>query len=312
MKHSFASFPLPFRNSRDSGSVVDACVSFLRRSPWKSDSGFGSETVRVDRRIPYEGRLAEVAGSVTIVFRIVDATGVAVWGPEPHVVTPDAAGRFSTVVGVTELDADGDDVPDLDALDPAGLELELSVDDGSGRLLAMTPRQPLIAALHASTATSLPDGAVTGEMLAPDAVTTEKLSDGSVTSASVAPGALGAGQIAGGSVAGTQLARGAVTGAHLPNGTIDSSRLGPGSVNASHLAEGSVGGFELQDGSLGTYQISQNAYFRRRTCSWSGYLNEAGDYINASCQADHVMAGLYSTPSGNDRRFQILCCNVGP
>src|SRR5918992_4242305 len=36
MKHSRASLPLPLRNSRASGSVVEACVSLLRRSPWKS------------------------------------------------------------------------------------------------------------------------------------------------------------------------------------------------------------------------------------------------------------------------------------
>jgi transposase len=37
---SFASLPLPLRASLASGSVVDACVSLPRFSPWKSTVGF--------------------------------------------------------------------------------------------------------------------------------------------------------------------------------------------------------------------------------------------------------------------------------
>src|SRR5215472_7222524 len=36
MKHKRASLPGPLRKSRASGSVVEACVVFRRRSPWKS------------------------------------------------------------------------------------------------------------------------------------------------------------------------------------------------------------------------------------------------------------------------------------
>src|ERR1700747_2889419 len=38
MWQSLASFPTPLRNSRASGSVVEACVSLARFSPWKSRS----------------------------------------------------------------------------------------------------------------------------------------------------------------------------------------------------------------------------------------------------------------------------------
>ena len=38
MKQSLASLPLPLRNSLASGSVVEACVSLVRCSPWKSRS----------------------------------------------------------------------------------------------------------------------------------------------------------------------------------------------------------------------------------------------------------------------------------
>ena len=38
MKHSLPSLPAPLRNSRASASVVEACVSLRRRSPWKSRS----------------------------------------------------------------------------------------------------------------------------------------------------------------------------------------------------------------------------------------------------------------------------------
>ena len=38
MKQSLASLPLPLRNSSASGSVVEACVSLVRCSPWKSRS----------------------------------------------------------------------------------------------------------------------------------------------------------------------------------------------------------------------------------------------------------------------------------
>src|SRR6266571_1350790 len=46
MNTSFASFPLPLRSRRASGSVVLSCVAFERFSPWKSTDGLpGSSSV---------------------------------------------------------------------------------------------------------------------------------------------------------------------------------------------------------------------------------------------------------------------------
>src|SRR5271169_1770998 len=51
MKHSRASLPGPLRKRRASGSVVEACVSFLRRSPWKSRSRVAARCGRLARAV---------------------------------------------------------------------------------------------------------------------------------------------------------------------------------------------------------------------------------------------------------------------
>ncbi len=61
---------------------------------------------RLDRRIPYQGKLTGVTGTATLSVELFDSAegGDSIWGPEPHQVTPDADGRFVIVIGSSELD----------------------------------------------------------------------------------------------------------------------------------------------------------------------------------------------------------------
>jgi len=163
-------------------------------------SAFGQN---LDRRVAYQGQLTGVIGATTIQFRIFDAAGTPVWGPEIHVVTPDAEGRFVAVVGATGLDVSpADGVPDLDQLAPAKLELEVAVEDpGGGSMTVLSPRQKLFAAFHASTASEVLDDSIRTASLVDQAVTNEKLADGAVDGPKIADGAVNSAKLTDGSIA---------------------------------------------------------------------------------------------------------------
>jgi microcystin-dependent protein len=131
----------------------------------------------VNRRIPYQGRLEGTTGPVTILAELYDVNtgGNLLWGPEPHVVTPDAEGRFLIVIGSTDLDlcarqpdqslacgGGGDGLPDLDQIDASGLYLSLQVDDGA-TTTTLSPRQRLFPAFQAA---SVSPGSIAIERLA--------------------------------------------------------------------------------------------------------------------------------------------------
>jgi hypothetical protein len=270
-----------------------------------------AESTPVDRRLSYQGQIRGVSGPTALRFELFDAAGDPVWGPEEHVVSPDAEGRFFVKVGSSRLDADADGIPDLDALDPRNLELQLSVVDAAGQALALGERQRLAPAFHAATADRVLGG-VPREALASGAVTTAKLSDASVSGAKLMSGSLGGGQVAGSGLTGAEIQDGSVTAAHLKAGALAFQDIAFETLTSSDIAAGAVGGFELRDGTLTHGEISSTAFFRARSCQWSGHLNEAYQAIDATCASGQLMQGLYSTPVTNDRRFQILCCNVGP
>lgn len=271
-----------------------------------------AEAVRVDRRISYEGRLSSASGPVTIAFRIVDEAGVPLWGPEPHIVTPDAEGRFFTVVGMTELDADADGVPDLDVLDPAGLQLELSVDDGTGRLLTMTPRQPLVAALHATSADGVRDDAITSDKLRGGAVTGDEILDGAITGAKVAAGTLTGAQLADAGVTNSSIANGSLIGADIAPASIGTSQLASNVVRENHIAPGAVGSSEIVDGSIDYPDLTSIAFepkFYRGT-SWGNDWDQTSSLFQ--CNSIEVMCGFHSEYSAtyHDRRYQLQCCSA--
>lgn len=130
---------------------------------------------RLERRVRYQGRLEGSDGTTTLVVELFDdATGGRrVWGPEQHEVTPDPDGRFSIVIGASELDVcerapdrrlicegTGDGTADLDQVDPGRLFLAVSVVDDQGTT-TLSPRQQLFPAFHAaSTTPSVPIGTV--------------------------------------------------------------------------------------------------------------------------------------------------------
>jgi hypothetical protein len=143
---------------------------------------------QIGRLISYQGRLEGVTGGVTLRFQIYDATAAVVWGPELHIVTPDAEGRFVAVVGNTGRDVDpADGIPDLDQIAAEELELEVAIDDGSGSMNVLSPRQRLFPAFHASSATHASRADVAGEV-DDEAVTLEKIAQGVRDSRLMQPG----------------------------------------------------------------------------------------------------------------------------
>ena len=57
MNESFDSLPEPFLKSLASGSVVEACVSLARFSPWKFTVGFPGSSESEDERFPFFWKL---------------------------------------------------------------------------------------------------------------------------------------------------------------------------------------------------------------------------------------------------------------
>lgn len=202
------------------------------------------------RRISYQGQLTGATGPTTIHFQLYDDTGTPVWGPEIHVVTPDAQGRFVAVVGITDLDvAPADGTPDLDQLAPDGLELEVAVENAAGTMMVpLTPRQHLFAAFHASSATfaeTVADGAVGTTQLADGAVDSAKLANDAVTGAHILDGSITGSDIASSSITQTQIANNSLTGADIADNSLTAADLASGSVTSSEIANGSIAGVDI-------------------------------------------------------------------
>ncbi len=194
------------------------------------------------RRISYQGQLTGVTGATTVQFRIFDATATPVWGPEIHVVTPDAEGRFVAVVGATDLDVSpADGVPDLDQLAPDDLELEVAVEDGGGSMVVLSPRQQLFASFHATTAGTVLDGAITTPKLADEAVTAAKIAAATVTGAQVALETLTGAHVADGSIASSDVQDNSLTAADIAADAITSSEV---SVDVAQSIPPTAGGIE--------------------------------------------------------------------
>ncbi len=185
----------------------------------------------VDRRIPYQGRLEGVAGSVNLLVELYDAPlgGNRIWGPEPHLVTPDAEGRFLIVIGSTSLDlcarqpdesllcGASDGIADLDQIQVGGSHLSIQVDDGV-TTTQLDPRQPLFPSFAAATAT-VALGAAEG------AIDSLAIEDNSITGVDVQDGSIGGVDIADSSITGADIAFNTVSGADIADNGITISDL---------------------------------------------------------------------------------------
>jgi hypothetical protein len=218
----------------------------------------GSAAQELGRRMSYHGTLAGLpAGRVaTVAFALYDAAGNRVWGPEEHLVTPDAEGHFSTVVGVTGLDASPrDGTPDLDQVDPRGLALEVGVRD-AGVELVRTARQPLVPAHHARSAARV----AFAETLAGDSiVSNDSLQDGAVTSSRIANGTITGADIAASTLTSIDIATGAVGSAALANGAVGAGDLGPDSIGRDQLRDAAIGSGQLATGAIQGVDIADRA-----------------------------------------------------
>jgi cysteine-rich repeat protein len=300
-------------------------------------SGDGcSATCEIDtsrqRLIPYVGQLQGIQGPTQVSFSLYDSAGAALWGPETHVVTPDASGRFLAVVGTTGLDQDGDRMADLDQLDGSDLALELSVGDLAGSPTVLSPRQPLVAAFHASTADRLAPGSVTTAKLRDASVTNEKLASASISGADLAPYVLTAAHIAPNSIPGSKLraddysggdiADGSVTGAHIAADAVTKPKIGGGAVTGRANTTWPTGiTARIAPQALRNEDFDPNLRLDRGAVWTSAYVNDWDQpnypesvYQHArACPSGWFLVGFTSEYDGGrrDRRFKFKCAPLG-
>jgi hypothetical protein len=161
-------------------------------------------------------KFALVDGTATTTFWSNDGTSVAGSEPTAAVTLAVAKGLYSVLLGNATL-------PNMTAV-PAtvfanpDVRLRVWFNDGVNGFQLMTPDQRIAAvgyAMMATTAQTVPDGAITSAKIATGAVGTTQLAVGSVGSAQIATGAIGSTQLAAGAVGSTQLAAGTVGFAQL-------------------------------------------------------------------------------------------------
>jgi hypothetical protein len=228
------------------------------------------------RRIAYEGRLQGIATGTptTLVLELfAERPGlgiVRVWGPELHVVVPDAEGRFATLLGVTELDTSpSDGVADLDQIDPRELELQITVRQGAIDT-RLAPRQPLVPAFHASSADravvaeSVAAGSIDAAALAPDAVTSAKIEDGAVTGAHVAVNQVGAPSFAVASVVSADIVDRAIGLADMGVDAVGSDQMQPSAVGSNELVDGAFTAVKLANESVTNAKLALSVSDRLR------------------------------------------------
>ena len=161
-------------------------------------------------------KFALVDGTATTTFWSNDGTSVAGSEPTAAVTLSVAKGLYSVLLGNATL-------PNMTAV-PAtvfanpDVRLRVWFNDGANGFQLMAPDQRIAAvgyAMMATTAQTVPDGAITSAKIAPGAVGTTQLAVGGVGSAQIAAGAIGSTQLAAGAVGSTQLAAGTVGFAQL-------------------------------------------------------------------------------------------------
>ena len=165
------------------------------------------------RRIPYQGRLTGVApGDVRAIdariYASSEGDGTLLWGPERQQVTVASDGSFAMVLGASgfdQRDASGnqgpDGVPDLDELNPTvSLFLDITVIKQNTEVLHLLPRQQVVPAFHATTASTVLDNAITSS---------SQIKPGTITGNNMAIGAAG--------ITGQNVVNHSITGSDIAN-----------------------------------------------------------------------------------------------
>lgn len=166
----------------------------------------------------YQGRLTVAGtnhtGPVRFKFALVDGVnGTSYWsnngssvnGSEPsaHTGVDVQDGQFQVLLGDVSL-------PNMQAIpspafDHSDVRLRIWMNVSDPTFTQLAPDQRVVAAGYAFRAAGLPDGTVTGPMLAPNAVGTEELANGSVGTAEIADNAVTASKLAANAVGSAQL-----------------------------------------------------------------------------------------------------------
>jgi hypothetical protein len=141
----------------------------------------------------YQGRLADgnnsASGIYEMRFTIYDSTnapGSIIAGPLTLDPVAISNGLFTVTLDFGARVFTGE---------PRWLGIEIRT-NGGGAFTTLAPRQAITATPYAQMAGTVPDAAITGDMLAPGAVGSAQLAVGAVQAANIAPGAITATQLA--------------------------------------------------------------------------------------------------------------------
>ncbi|MBE2281991.1 MAG: tail fiber domain-containing protein [Prosthecobacter sp.] len=155
-----------------------------------------------------------------------DGTSTAGSQPAAAVSLTVTKGLYAVLLGDTSL-ANMTAVP-ASVFDNADVRLRVWFNDGTNGFQHITPDQRLAAApfaINAAKAESVPNGSITGAMLADGSVGSTKIVNGAVGTSQLAPNAVQAANIATGAVGSSQLAAGSVTTNAMADSAITTAKL---------------------------------------------------------------------------------------
>ena len=205
----------------------------------------------VPQIINYQGRVAvgtvNFNGSGQFKFALVNATGTTTYwsndgsstaGSEPAaaVLLTVTKGLYSVLLGDATL-ANMTAIPNS-VFDNGDVRLRVWFNDGTLGSQLLTPDQRIAAvgyAITAASAQTVPDGAITSDMIADDAVGSLQIQNGSVTASKIG-GMLAVSQIP--ALDASKITSGVLNSGRIP--VLDDSKLGTGSVSSSQILNGTV------------------------------------------------------------------------
>jgi hypothetical protein len=169
----------------------------------------------VPSQITYQGTLKEsgvpVDGTRTMLFRVTNLDGSAVYWSSGNTDVPVSQGLFSALL--TPVGADWQNIVPY---------IETSV---GGQLLL--PRVPISANAYALMSQSVVDGAITNAKIAPGSVAGTQMVNQTITATQIANGTITGAQIGNQTIAGTQLVNGAIGPAQLAANAVTLPALDP-------------------------------------------------------------------------------------
>lgn len=204
-------------------------------------SSFVISSAAVPSLLNHQGRIAvnnvNFEGTGLFKFALVNTTGTTSYWSNDGTSTagsqPTAAvsltvtkGLYAVLLGDTAL-ANMTAVP-ASVFDNADVRLRVWFNDGTNGFQQITPDQRLAAspfAINAAKAESVPNGSITGAMLADGSVSSTKIVNGAVGTSQLATNAVQAANIATGAVGSSQLAAGSVTTAAMADSAITTAKL---------------------------------------------------------------------------------------